>query len=150
MNVTCRPAETRDFDFLYGLHKAAMRAHVEDAYGPWDEGFQREHFRQRFIPSEVRVIQLDGTDVGMLRIQQRAEELFLAAVEVLPAFQRRGIGSLVIRALVEEAAALGKPVALQVLKANILARALYQRLGFGVTGETEKHYILATRPPASG
>jgi len=48
-----------------------------------------------------------------------------------------------MKALLAEADQRGKPVALRVLKVNIRARDLYQRLGFGVTGETDTHYIMA-------
>ena len=143
MAITYRPAVPEDFDFLYALHRAAMRASVEESFGAWDDAWQRDYFRRHFSIEDRQVIQLDGQDVGVVVVQPRAEELFLVSLEVLPAFQGRGIGTAVIRALLERARGEGKPVALQVLKSNVRARALYQRLGFGVTGETATHYIMA-------
>ncbi len=151
MNLTYRLAAPEDFDFLFGLHKAAMRQVVEDTFGAWDETWQLAYFRKHFDPlvqrSELRIIQLDGLAVGLLHVQERAEELFIASLEILPAHQNQGIGSAVIREVLRTAAAQAKPVALQVLKANIAARSLYQRLGFGITGENETHYILAWEKP---
>jgi ribosomal protein S18 acetylase RimI-like enzyme len=143
LNLTYRAALPEDYSFLFGLHKAAMKAHVEDAFGPWDEDWQEEYFRDRFDPALLQVIQLDGVDVGMLFIQERAEEIFIANLEILPQFQRQGIGTSVLRDLLAAAGRKGKLVALQVLKSNIPARNLYQRQGFGVTGENETHYIMA-------
>jgi ribosomal protein S18 acetylase RimI-like enzyme len=146
MDINYRPANERDFDFLYRLHALTMREYVEDTFGPWDEAFQQAYFRKKFDPAAHTVIQWGGEDVGVLYVQNRTEELFIASLEILPAYQRRGIGTAVIRMVQESASRQGKPVALQVLKANIAARGLYQRLGFGVTGENDTHYIMAFTP----
>lgn len=143
MNITYRAAREQDFDFLFGLHRAAMRTYVEETYGPWIDDWQREYFRARFNPNNLKIIQVDRRDAGVLEVQDRAEELFVVRIELLPTYQRRGIGSAVMKALLAEADQRGKPVALRVLKVNIRARDLYQRLGFGVTGETDTHYIMA-------
>jgi ribosomal protein S18 acetylase RimI-like enzyme len=143
LNLSYRAVLPEDFSFLFDLHKDAMQEHVEASFGPWDENWQETYFRKNFDPSELQIIQCDGQDVGMLYIQERVEELFIVNLEILPAYQRRGIGSAVVRGLIAATQRRGKPVALQVLKSNIHARNLYQRLGFGVTGENETHYIMA-------
>jgi ribosomal protein S18 acetylase RimI-like enzyme len=145
MEITYRLASPEDFDFLYQLHRAAMLEQVEDSYGPWDEQWQLVYFRKHFEPHLLQIIQADGIDAGVLYVQDRAEERFIVRIEILPAYQRRGIGAAVIRAQVDLARSRGKPVALQVLKTNIAARSLYQRLGFGVTGENDTHYIMACK-----
>ncbi len=144
MSLTYRDCTSEDETFLYGLHRATMRVYVEETWGGWDEAWQRDYFHQRFSPGAIRILQLDGVDIGLVSVQERTEELFLSSLEILPAFQRQGIGSQVVRALIEQASAQGKTVALKVLKSNRLARHLYQRLGFGVTGETDTHYVMAT------
>lgn len=141
--LTYRPATDADLDFLYELYKAAMMTYLVDAFGPWDEDRQRAEYRKCFNAAEVRVIQWDGVDAGAVHVQERAEELFIAAIEVHPRYQRRGIGSAVVRDVLAQAALQGKPVALRVLKGNIGARNLYQRLGFGITGENNTHYLMA-------
>ena len=120
-----------------------MQPYVIETWGAWVETWQFDRFRQKYQPGWLRVLQLDGQDVGMMQVQDRTEELFLANLKILPEFQNRGVGSRVIRQLVEEAARQGKLVALRVLKVNVRARALYQRLGFGITGENDTHYILS-------
>lgn len=143
MNLTYRAALAQDFPFLLQLHTLAMRGYVEETFGPWDEAWQAAYFRKRFDPAVLQIIQLDGLDVGVLHAQERAEELFIASLEILPEYQRRGLGTAVLQDVFAAAKRQSKPVALQVLKANIRARSLYQRLGFGVTGENETHYIMA-------
>lgn len=143
MHLTYRQVSEADFEFLFGVHQAAMQGYVEAAFGPWVEPWQRDYFRAHFDPPMLRVIQVDGQDVGMLSIQERTEELFLVDLEILPAHQRRGIGTAVVQALQAEADRRGIPVALQVLKVNQGAQKLYRRLGFGVTGENDAHYLMA-------
>lgn len=146
MKLAYRPAVPEDFDFLFMLHEAAMRPYVEDAFGPWQAEWQRAYFRARFNPAEVRLIQLEGQDVGVLHVQERTEEIFLVSLEILPEYQGRGIGTTVMQELIESARQQGRPLALRVLKGNLRARYLYQRLGFGVTGENDSHYIMALYP----
>jgi ribosomal protein S18 acetylase RimI-like enzyme len=143
VHLSYRAALDDDRDFLYTLHRQVMQEYVEDTWGAWDEDWQREYFLQNFHPAHLQIIQFNGVDVGTLHIQDRAEELFIANLAILPAYQRQGIGTAVIQTLIETAASQGKPVALQVLKVNRGARSLYQRLGFGVTGETDTHYIMS-------
>jgi len=66
----------------------------------------------------------------------------LVGIQLLPEFQGRGIGSDLILRELAHAKALGKPLRLQVLRANDRARALYERLGFRVVGETEHHFMM--------
>lgn len=146
MNVSLRQATWDDYDFLRALQETAMRPHVEATYGYWDAEYQRERFRQNFDPTTRQVIVIDGADAGVLHLEERAEELFLAAIYLLPAYQKRGTGTRLLRAIIDRSEVLGKPIALRVLKGNLGARALYQRLGFGVTGESDTHYVMARYP----
>jgi ribosomal protein S18 acetylase RimI-like enzyme len=75
-------------------------------------------------------------------VTYRADDVFLAAIEIDPAYQRQGIGAALIRDIIANAGALRLPVRLQVLKVNERARALYQRLGFVETGETKTHFLM--------
>jgi ribosomal protein S18 acetylase RimI-like enzyme len=143
MEFSFRQAVEEDENFLYDLHRQAMRSYVEETFGPWDEDWQRDYFHRHFQPDVLEIIQVDGQDAGVLYLQERTEEFYIADIEILPAYQRRGIGSILIGGVMAAADRKGKPVALQVLKSNRAARSLYQRLGFGVTGENETHYLMA-------
>jgi ribosomal protein S18 acetylase RimI-like enzyme len=144
--ITYREAVEDDLAFLYGLHRAAMQRYVEETWGDWDEDWQLERFTQRFQPLQQRLIQINGQDVGVIEVFDRTEEVFIANIAILPEHQKQGVGSQVIVEIIEKADAQNKPVALRVLKVNLAARALYQRLGFGVTGETDTHYVMAREP----
>ena len=73
------------------------------------------------------------------------DQVVLNALELLPEYQRRGLGTAITQQVIENAAREGKPVWLQVLKVNP-ARQLYERLGFDTTGESPTHYHMQRRP----
>lgn len=136
--VDLRPATPDDYDFAFHVHCAAMRPSVEQTYG-WAEDRQARYFQENFNPGEREIVRYSGVDVGVLSVEERAGCLFLAVIEILPAYQRRGIGTTIIGRLQQRAKENGVPMTLQVLKTN-QARALYKRLGFVLTGETDTHY----------
>jgi len=138
-----RNATSEDFDFLYRLHRAAMKDYVVQTWG-WDETWQQSHFRQHFNPTARQIISVAEKDVGVLIVEESETEIHLSEVEILPEYQNQGIGTSVLKMVLEEAESTGKTVALQVLKVNP-ARSLYERHGFIVTGETTTHYLMERR-----
>jgi ribosomal protein S18 acetylase RimI-like enzyme len=142
--VQLRPATVQDADFLYRLHKAAMQHYVAQTWG-WDEAWQQQHFRRHFDPSTCQIIVSQGHAVGVLAVVRDASAVYLRTIEVLPAYQGRGLGTHLISALLAEAHHSGRPLVLQVLKVNP-ARHLYARLGFTITEETPTHYVMYAWP----
>lgn len=143
--VNLRQAQPEDADFLYHLLKAAMQGYVTQTYG-WDEGWQQAHFQQTFDPAKQQVIVLDRRDIGVIAVERKDTEFFLAKLYLLPAYQNRGIGTQLIQALLQEAFSHCQRVTLRVLKVNP-ARRLYERLGFKVVEETDTHYLMEARSP---
>jgi ribosomal protein S18 acetylase RimI-like enzyme len=146
-----RPATPADYSFLYALHVATMKPYVTQVWG-WDEQLQAERFRQHFAPSRLRLVVVDEQPIGVLEVEERPSELFLANLRILPRFQRRGWGTCILRGLLRQAQEASVPLTLQVLKINQGARRLYERLGLRVLQETPTHYRMSTRAgePAGG
>jgi ribosomal protein S18 acetylase RimI-like enzyme len=142
--IVLRPATAEDCDFLYDLHRAAMQDYVAQTWG-WDEAWQRNYFQQHFNPAECQIITFEGIEIGVLSVRKRETEVFLKLIEILPEYQNQGIGTAVIKSILEEAYRSGQPVDLQVLKVNP-ARALYGQLGFLTTGETATHHLMRATP----
>lgn len=140
--IGLRPAGENDFPFLYALHTATMKEYVEQTWG-WDEIFQETRFQETFVPGDTRIITLDGQDIGMLSIEERDAEVFLALIEIAPQHQHRGIGTAVIEKIIADGIRKSKPVLLHVLKVNP-AKRLYDRLGFSVVAETPTHFHMKT------
>lgn len=142
--ISLRLGTSEDSDFLYDLHRAAMQQYVAQTWG-WDEAWQWNYFQQHFNPAECQIITFEGKDVGVLSVRNRETEVLLKFIEVLPEYQNQGIGTAVIKSVLEEARHTGQPVGLQVLKVNP-ARSLYERLGFLTTGQTATHYLMRATP----
>ena len=126
--IALRPATPADSEFCFHLHKAALGAYVTATWG-WDEEDQRGHHARAFDPDNWQIITAGGSDIGMIVVEHRPTEIYLARIELLPDHQGRGIGTGLITALLDEAARQAKPLALDVLAVNHRAYALYQRLG---------------------
>ncbi|HVP57411.1 MAG TPA: GNAT family N-acetyltransferase [bacterium] len=81
---------------------------------------------------EARTIRRDGVVVGYCWIEQRARELHLHAIFVLPEERGRGIGSRALRGLESEFRGKVDVIELGVEQTNTAAKALYERQGFKV------------------
>jgi ribosomal protein S18 acetylase RimI-like enzyme len=106
-----------------------MGPYVEQLWG-WDDEVQRGFHDRGFDPDRTRIITVDGRDVGSFTVDDSPDEIYLGRIQVLPECQGRGIGARLIRGLLDQAAARGVPVMLDVLTVNRRAHALYRRLGF--------------------
>lgn len=137
MTINLRPATESDKWFCRQAHHEAYRDVVTRQFGRWDETLQDAFFDEGWATSPHQIVELDGNPVGCFSREIKPDHI-IAEVQLLPAYQARGIGSTLVRLQQDEGAKLGMPVRLRVLKEN-RARRLYERLGFAVTGETETH-----------
>ena len=103
----------------------------------------------RYFPDHVRVIEQDGTVASMLfsipypilfeNGMQNAHYLY--AIATHPDHRRRGLGRLVLAALLEQARARGLvEVTLEVRESNLPAIALYSGFGFEQVGYRPRFY----------
>jgi ribosomal protein S18 acetylase RimI-like enzyme len=121
-----------------------MRDYVHGTWG-WDDNWQRERFDKNFDPARLQVVEYEGQPIGSISVKRPGNEIFLAAIEIAPEFQNKGVGTYLVGKLLDDADQLNLPVRLLVLKVNP-ARRLYERLGFDCTGETPTHYVMKRDP----
>jgi ribosomal protein S18 acetylase RimI-like enzyme len=121
-----------------------MRDYVDQTWG-WNDIQQRQMFDERFNPNALEIIELDHRPIGYIAVERKPEEIFLAAIEIAPEFQNRGVGTKLILDLLRKAEDLRRPLRLSVLKVN-RAQNLYRRLGFECSEETKTHYIMRRLP----
>lgn len=139
MDWSLRPASPDDREFLVAVYKSARSTELASTGWPASEqdAFLRSQFAAqaahygRFFPRHTTdIIRIGGQDAGRLIVDRSSgPDLHLMDITLLPQVQGRGIGTQVVRSLLNEAAAAGRGVQLHV-EFNNPAMALYTRLGF--------------------
>jgi ribosomal protein S18 acetylase RimI-like enzyme len=141
MKIDIRTATEKDLDILLDVRRQALRAYVPEMWGRSDETRRHIYLVDCLDAAVIQIIQGDGVGIGMLAVEERADEYFIENVVLLPAYQNRGIGTRLVSDVLREAREKGLPVRLEVLKVNPAYR-LYERLGFMVTEETSTHFVM--------
>ena len=98
---------------------------------------QSHGYRQAYPQAIYLVLQHGDTPIGRLVLDRQDQVLHLVDIAILPAAQGQGAGSAVLRGLQAQAGAQQCRIHLAVNKNNTAARALYQRLGFRLRGESD-------------
>jgi GNAT superfamily N-acetyltransferase len=101
----------------------------------WQFDLQRREYDARFPDAEYDVILIDDRPAGRIWIGRDSEQIRLLEIALLPEFQNRGAGTLLLRRLIEEARQAGKPLRHMVFVLNNDAHRFYERLGFVVIEE---------------
>ena len=155
--VELRPATDSDLPFLARVF-ASTRAE-ELAPVPWTEEQKRAFLAQQFAAQSADyarnypdasfdVVIVDGEPAGRLILDRGERELHIVDIALLPEHRGRGIGTRLLRPLLDEADRDDLTVAIYVEHAN-RALSLYRRLGFAAVGDTGV-YLRMERPPGGG
>ena len=136
MNFTQRSATYEDKDWLEPFYESLMRSYVEQSH-EWDETL----FDKYFEPEKVSIIQVNGIDVGMLKVEYFENHIYLADIQIGKDYQGKGIGSNILQSLIKKAQQAALPIRLKVLKVNP-ARNLYEKLGFNLSEEQDYSVVL--------
>jgi ribosomal protein S18 acetylase RimI-like enzyme len=102
---------------------------------------QDRWWREQRPNAAFDVILVDGQPAGRLYVDRRADEIRIVDIALLPDHRAMGVGTLLIRRILEEGCASSRPVTIHVERGN-RARALYERLGFRQIGTTGAVYDL--------
>jgi len=153
--LAVRPALPQDEVFLYDLY-AAVRA-PEFALAPVTpeqrEELVRMQFRlqmsayaQMYPNSCCHVVMLDSQPAGRLWVAPGDGELQLVDIALHPKLQRKGIGTVLIQRLQQEAVRARLPIRCSVFRFNPGSLRFHQRLGFSILREDEMYSYLEWRP----
>src|SRR6202008_2872860 len=111
------PASRADEDRLFALHRDAMHDYVDATWG-WDEAWQRDFFARTYAPGRHALIVRDEALIGRICLTRHWRRLFLRDIELVIAERNRGLGTAIIRAVLELGASERRAVELVVLKCN--------------------------------
>lgn len=157
MPVTLHPVSETDRDFLYEVYASTRRDELaacgwdtaqQDAFIRMQYDIQQRAYQMQHPEATYQVIKSDSTPVGRFIVARSDNSIQLVDIALLPEYRNRGIGSALIKDLLEESRSSNRAVRLQVIKTNPAA-LLYGRLGFVKTGESGMHYKMEYRSPAT-
>ena len=142
--------------FVYDSSRAEELAHAQwqegqrEAFVKWQFDLQRREYEARHPDAEYAVILVDDQPAGRIWIGRDAEEIHLLDIVVLPEFQNRGVGRVLLNSLIDEAKQSSKALRHYVFVMNADALRFYERLGFVVIEEigAYKHMEWKSEPPA--
>jgi GNAT superfamily N-acetyltransferase len=140
-----RPASVADIEAVAELRAVVLRPDLE-RLGRYDEHRVRQRLRDGFDPSYTWVIEVSGAFAGCVALRPAEDAHWLEHFYLAAHLQGSGIGSGVLRELLERCDRDGSLVRLNVLQGSP-ARRLYERYGF--TLETEDRVdVFMMREPA--
>lgn len=137
LELSRRAATEEDIPFLLGLRRKTMDRHLQASGASTSEADHQSRLMYRFECAEL-LLQGD-VPVGLLKVARDGLDWQLIQIQLIPELQGRGLGAELLSEVIAEADAAGATLRLTVLKANP-ARALYERFGFVVEGESEYQY----------
>ena len=106
---------------------------------------QWTYYHGEYPAATWHIIQRDGVDIGRWIVHRADDEILLMDVALLAEYRGAGVGSQLMRDLMDEAAATRQRIRLHVEKFN---RALhwYQRLGFQAIGDSAVYLEMEWQP----
>jgi ribosomal protein S18 acetylase RimI-like enzyme len=131
-----RPVCTDDFQFVWSLYRDLMKPLTVELLGRWNETGQKHAIELALTQRGTFIIAKDELNIGWVQVVELASTIYLGQLYVTPSSQNRGIGTAILRELTDKARREGKTLTLDVMKNN-RSRALYERLGFQVIGQSE-------------
>ena len=154
-NVTLRPVAADDYDFLaevYGSTRAEEMALVpwtteeQQAFIRSQFAAQQDFYAQKYPTASHDIIEADKRPVGRLYVARLDQEIRIIDITLLPAERNAGIGSYLIKQLLDEANRAEKMTRIFVEEFNPSLR-LFERLGFLPSEQQGIHLLMQYNPP---
>jgi ribosomal protein S18 acetylase RimI-like enzyme len=154
MRITLRAVREPDDPFLFELY-ATTRA-SEMALVPWTntqkQAFlqmqftaQKNSYAKEYPDAQHAVICRDEEPVGRLYLARCQDCFRILDITVADRCRNKGIGSSVLKEILQEAIQAGKPTTIYVERVNPSMR-LFERLGFSIASVRDFTVLLERRP----
>ncbi len=152
VQVVLRPVTDEDREFLIDLY-GSTRADL--ALLPLDEEQRDDLVRMQFHAQDLHyhqtnpngsfdLVEIEGRPAGRMYVDRTTGDIRIIDISLLPGLRGAGIGTALIRAVQDEAAASDRTVSLHVAMGN-RAATLYQRLGFRLFADLGVYRLLEWR-----
>lgn len=156
--VALRPATEADEAFLLSVYASTRQQELEAvqwtaaqkaAFLAWQGAAQHRYYRQNYAGAEYAVIEAEGHPIGRLYLHRRSDEIRIMDIALLPPYRGRGVGTRLLRQVLDEGRRTGRSVSIHVEKDNPALR-LYERLGFRRAADRGVYLFLEWRPDETG
>lgn len=137
-NITYRPIGDDDRELLFSLYASTRVDEMKIV--PWTEEekdqfvrmqfhAQTTHYADYYDVSQFFIIEQDGRAIGRLYFDRQPGEVLIVDITLLPELRGAGLGTALLRRILDDAGRDGHTVSIHVEHFNPAMR-LYQRLGF--------------------
>ncbi|MCP4536107.1 MAG: GNAT family N-acetyltransferase [Chloroflexi bacterium] len=158
MTTTLRSITEQDMDFLCRVYASTREAEL--AVLDWDdarkESFlqmqftaQHTHYQHHFGDASFDLVLIDDEPVGRLYLHHRKDEIRIIDIALLTQHRGKGVGSALMRGILDQAAQADLSVRIHVERNNP-ALGLSHRLGFCEIGDEGAYWLMEWKPEKPG
>jgi ribosomal protein S18 acetylase RimI-like enzyme len=139
--IVFEKAKCEDFERLFGLYKGGLRRFIDEIWG-WDENWQRDDFKKYFHPRNIYIVLYDRRLAGYIQVDKDQDKWHIRMMVVSEELQGNGLGTLMLKKIIDESNAEKKVLTLSVFKINNKAQNLYKKMNFQEILSNENSIIM--------
>lgn len=154
MNLGFRPINNFDIPFLKKVYRSTREEELRVT--GWDKDqknqfidsqfkAQDSHYRNAYKGAEFQIIEFNKKEIGRLYLWRTELQIRIMDIAILPEYTGKGIGTEILKSLIEQSNKTGKKLNIHVEYYNPALR-LYERLGFKKTDDTGVYYFMERLP----
>lgn len=151
--VSLRAETVQDVPFLEYLYATVRWPELVQT--PWSDeekvaflrsqfSLQYQHYTTHYEGTEFDLVLRDGAPIGRIYLHRGPSEYRIVDISLLPEVRGAGVGTALLRAVLDEAAAAEVVVTIHVERFNP-AQRLYERLGFREIGGSGPYRLMEWR-----
>lgn len=135
--IECRP----DLKWITGVDERTKADIIRQQFV-----FENDQMKCKYPDAAFLAVALDGELTGRFYVDRGEEAYRIIAIGLLEAYRGAGLGTKLVKSVMDKAAAEGKRVRLRVAWFNRPAQAFYERLGFKAVADTGDGFEMLWTP----
>jgi len=148
--IQLRAAQPEDQSFLLQVYSSTRAEELalvswteeqREAFVEMQFAAQQNHYASEFPQATHDIILANEQPVGRIYVARLNEEIRIADITIIPEHRNQGIGTSLIKGLLDEAVLTGKVVSVYVETFNRSVR-LFLRLGFAIGEQNGINFLL--------
>lgn len=153
--LAVRPALAQDEIFLYELYRAVRGPQFDQTMLTAEQKThllrmqfraQLSSYTQQFPNSCYHIVLIDGKACGRLWVAPGQRALHLVDIAIHPDVQKKGVGTVIVQRVQQEAQSLKVPLTSTVDRFNPGSFRFHKRLGFNTVSEDLMNYYMEWLP----